>query len=109
MTMTLSGQEGVVASIQEGGLASMSHARDTLAAKEAAGMLVPAAHAALAAPAHAGVSFVHDARQAVQAHACGDGGERAALAAHAEHDVVHDNRGAEYKLAVPPSLCLSPC
>jgi hypothetical protein len=45
-TMSLSGQEGVVASIQEGGLASVSRARDTLAAKEAAGMLVPAAHLA---------------------------------------------------------------
>jgi hypothetical protein len=44
--MSLSGQEGVVASIQEGGLASVSRARDTLAAKEAAGMLVPAAHLA---------------------------------------------------------------
>jgi hypothetical protein len=96
--MSLSGQEGVVASIQEGGLASMLHARDTLAAKEAAGMLVPAAHASLAAASH-------HARQAVQAHACG---ERAALAAHPEHDVVHDNRGAEYKLAVSPgrsTLC----
>ena len=96
--MSLSGQEGVVASIQEGGLASMLHARDTLAAKEGAGMLVPAAHASLAAASH-------HARQAVQAHACG---ERAALAAHPEHDVVHDNRGAEYKLAVSPgrsTLC----